>query len=81
MDKNEVYQKIKISSANVRFDEICKIAEMYGFMFKGGKGSHRTYARSGIIEMLNFQNVRGMAKPYQVKQLVKIIDKYRLVEE
>jgi len=31
--------------------------------------------------MLNFQNVGGKAKPYQVKQLIKIIEKYNLLEE
>lgn len=31
--------------------------------------------------MLNFQNVSGKAKPYQVRQLIKIIDKYNLTEE
>jgi len=31
--------------------------------------------------MLNFQNVKGKTKPYQVKQLIKIIEKYNLLEE
>ncbi|KCZ70705.1 hypothetical protein ANME2D_02728 [Candidatus Methanoperedens nitroreducens] len=49
--------------------------------YSGGKGSHRTYMRNGIREALNFQNVGGWAKPYQVRQLLKIIDKYNLLEE
>ena len=32
-------------------------------------------------EMLNFQNVKGKAKPYQVKQFLKIVENYRLLEE
>jgi hypothetical protein len=31
--------------------------------------------------MLNFQNVKGKAKPYQVRQLIKVIEKYNLLEE
>jgi hypothetical protein len=31
--------------------------------------------------MLNFQNVKGKAKPYQVKQLLKVVEKYKLLEE
>ena len=31
--------------------------------------------------MLNFQNVGGKTKPYQVKQLVNVIEKYSLLEE
>jgi len=31
--------------------------------------------------MLNFQNVKGKVKPYQVKQFLKVVDKYKLLEE
>ncbi len=31
--------------------------------------------------MLNFQNVHGKVKPYQVKQFLKLIKKYNLLEE
>jgi len=47
----------------------------------GGKGSHRIFVRREIREMLNFQEVKGKAKPYQVKQFVKIIEKYNLLGE
>jgi hypothetical protein len=30
---------------------------------------------------MNFQNVKGKAKPYQVRQLIKIIEKYNLLQE
>ncbi len=46
-----------------------------------GKGSHHIYSRNGIEELLNLQDVKGKAKPYQVKQLIKIIEKYGLLEE
>ena len=81
MDKREIYEKIKRSPANVRFEEICKAAELFGFRFRGGKGSHRIFVREGINEMLNFQEVEGKTKPYQVKQFVKTIKKYNLLEE
>jgi hypothetical protein len=81
VNKREIYQRIKLSPANVRFQEMGDIAESFGFRFKGGKGSHRIYVRMGIREMLNFQNVKGMAKPYQVRQFIKIVEKYNLLEE
>jgi len=31
--------------------------------------------------MLNFQEVKGKAKPYQVKQFIRVIEKYNLLEE
>ena len=81
MDKREIYQKLKRNPADVRFEEICKTAELFGFRFRGGKGSHRIFARAGVREMLNFQEVKGKVKPYQVKQLIRVIEKYNLLEE
>ncbi len=81
MDKNAVYEEFKKNPKKVHFNRLCGAAEMFGFRFRGGKGSHRIYVRSGIKEALNFQNVDGWAKPYQVRQLIKIIDKYNLLKE
>ena len=81
MDKREIYEKIKRDPADVRFAEICKTAELIGFRFRGGKGSHRIFVRAGVGEMLNFQEVKGKAKPYQVKQFIRVIEKYNLLEE
>jgi len=58
---------------------VCKAAEIFGFKFKEEKGSHRIFARAGVKELLNFQNVRGMAKPYQVREFIRIIEKYNLL--
>jgi len=81
MDKKEIYKELKENPKNVRFEELCRAAELFGFKFRGGKGSHRIFVREGIREMLNLQNVKGKAKPYQVRQFIKIIEKYNLVEE
>jgi len=81
VDKREIYQKLKRNPADVRFEEICKTAELFGFRFRGGKGSHRIFVRAGVREMLNFQEVKGKAKPYQVKQFIRVIEKYNLLEE
>ncbi len=79
MSKRSVYDELKKKSKNMRFERLCGAAELFGFRFRGGKGSHRIYVREGVKEMLNFQNVGGMAKPYQVRQFIKIIDKYKLL--
>ena len=81
MHKHKLLEDLKSNPKNIRFEKLCRIAEAFGFQFKGGKGSHRIYLRKDINEMLNFQNVSGKAKPYQVRQLIKIIDKYNLTEE
>jgi len=80
MDREEVYREFKGRVTNVRFEELCQAAESFGFKFKGGKGNHRIFVREGVKELLNFQDVRGKAKPYQVRQFIKLIEKYNLVE-
>lgn len=51
-----------------------------GFHRRGGKGSHIVYEKKGVEEILTFQDRDGMAKPYQVKQLLAVIEKYKLGE-
>ena len=67
VDKSDVYDELNKNPKNVRFNRLCSAAEIFGFKFRDGKGSHVIYRRDGIKEMLNFQNVGGWAKPYQVR--------------
>ncbi|OGW03413.1 MAG: hypothetical protein A2889_06860 [Nitrospinae bacterium RIFCSPLOWO2_01_FULL_39_10] len=78
MRNQKLFSKVNNNPYDVRFSDICKLAEAFGFIYKGGKGSHRVYSRKGITEILNFQNVKGKAKPYQVKQFLKLIQEYNL---
>ena len=84
MQKDKAINRInkwRESRTNVRFNELLLVAMAFGFEFKGMKGSHVVYSRCDLKEILTFQNVNGKAKPYQVKQLIDLIDKYNLTEE
>ena len=76
--RQELIEKARNNPAGVRFREICLLAEHVGFTRRGGKGSHVVYEKEGVEEILTFQDRKGMAKPYQVKQLLSVIGKYRL---
>jgi hypothetical protein len=78
---DKLIEKARTTPQNIRFPELCRLAELYGFTLKGGKGSHRVYTRKGIPDILTVQDVDGMAKPYQVKQFLKIIEAYGLKGE
>jgi len=58
----------------MRFSEVCQLAECYGFEFARQKGSHRMYKKPGRTGLMNFQDDRGKAKEYQVKQLLAVIE-------
>jgi len=78
--RRKLIEKARNNPTGVRFQEICLLAEHLGFTKRGGKGSHVVYEKEGVEEILTFQDRKGMAKPYQVKQLLAVIDKYRLGE-
>lgn len=70
----------KLNPQKVRFERLCAIAELFGFRFSRQRGDHKIYVRDDVAEILNFQNVGGKAKPYQVKQFIEILQKYKLME-
>jgi len=45
----KLFAKVKNNPQDVRFDEICKLADVFGFKYKGGKGSHKVYTKKGFL--------------------------------
>jgi len=74
--REKLLAAIRNNPADVRFDDACKVALWLGFIGKGGKGSHTTFARPDEKEKLNFQNRQGKILSYQAQQLLHMIDKY-----
>jgi predicted RNA binding protein YcfA (HicA-like mRNA interferase family) len=64
--------------AGLRFDELVKLAEAFGFYTARITGSHHTMKYPSLGVILNLQPKHGLAKPYQVKQLLKIVEENRL---
>jgi predicted RNA binding protein YcfA (HicA-like mRNA interferase family) len=81
MKTNKLLQKALTSPNNLRFAEACALAEGYGFRLSRVKGSHHIYAHPGVRELVNLQNVGGHAKPYQLRQLLQLIERYNLRSE
>ena len=78
MDKRKLLKKLIAGSKNVRFSEATTIAEAFGFRLDRISGSHHIFLHPDLPELVNLQNVKGKAKPYQIKQLLKIIKKHNL---
>ncbi|MDX2042023.1 MAG: hypothetical protein SF097_12275 [Acidobacteriota bacterium] len=76
---DKLLQKVKNSPNNLRFEEICHLAESYGWIFQRQDGtSHAVYLHpalgNSVGALMNFQSKKGMAKRYQVKQLLDAIE-------
>ena len=73
MDK--ALAKLRRNPRNVRFADLRKVCEQY-FGEPRQSGSHLFYKTPWQGEpLVNIQPIRGMAKPYQVRQVLKAIDK------
>lgn len=63
----------------VRFDDLVHVLRRLGFAERRVGGSHRVFARAGVAEIVNLQPRRdGTAKPYQVRQVRRLILSYGL---
>jgi predicted RNA binding protein YcfA (HicA-like mRNA interferase family) len=49
-----------------------------GFHLSRVSGSHHIFARQDVRELVNLQDVGGKAKPYQVRQLLDLVERYNL---
>ena len=78
MNKKKLLKQLLSSAENVKFSEATALAEAVGFKEDRIKGSHHIFVHPDISQLLNFQEVKGEAKPYQVRQLVKLIEKHNL---
>jgi hypothetical protein len=65
------------SDADVGFTDLCRLLAGLGFDERI-RGSHHIFTRDGVPEILNLQPVGGKAKPYQVKQVRRVIVRRRL---
>ena len=54
------------------------LAEGFGFRLGCTPGSHHIFAHPDIPDLLNLQERGGQAKPYQVRQFLKLVERYTL---
>ena len=78
MSARKLLSRVLASSANVRFGDMQRLVEAFGFRLLRVSGSHHIYGRSGLVEQVNLQNVAGQAKPYQIRQFLKLVERYNL---
>ena len=81
---SKLLEKAKSAPNNLKFEDLCALAECYGWAFQRQCGSHRIYLNpqfgNVVGSMMNFQSRKGKAKPTQVKQLLDAIEEFKHVE-
>jgi len=78
VNRRKLLRKLLSGSRNVRFAEMVNLLEGFGFVLSRIQGSHHIYTHNDIPELVNLQNVKGQIKPYQVRQVIKLIEQHDL---
>ncbi len=78
MNKQKLLAKALAGSKNLRFIEAIALAKAFGYRLARTKGSHHIFVHPKNKELINLQEVGGKAKPYQVRQLLDIVERCNL---
>lgn len=81
MNKRKFLRKLLSGSKNVRFQDMLTLVGAFGFKVARIKGSHHICIHPDVDEPVNLQEVNGQAKPYQIRQFLKLIERYDLTME
>jgi predicted RNA binding protein YcfA (HicA-like mRNA interferase family) len=74
----KILEQARAGSRNLRFGDFTRLVERFGFRLARVRGSHHVFSHPSIPELVNLQSVNGKCKPYQMKQVLDLIDRYNL---
>jgi hypothetical protein len=64
----KLLEKANDSAKNLKFEDLCRLAECYGWVFQRKSGSHHIYMHPNLGNrlgsMMNFQPRQGKAKAH-----------------
>ncbi len=78
MKRRKLLRRIVINMKNVKFTDFVNLVEGFGFKLDRISGSHHIFKHPGIPELINLQEINGEAKPYQIKQFLRLTERYAL---
>ncbi|MCI0691574.1 MAG: type II toxin-antitoxin system HicA family toxin [bacterium] len=78
MKRRKLLRRIVANMKNVKFTDFVNLVEGFGFKLDRISGSHHIFKHPGIPELINLQEVNGEAKPYQIKQFLRLTERYDL---
>lgn len=72
----DIIEKMRRNPKGVSFQDLCNVCDFYFGEARQKGGSHRIYKTPWQGDpRVNIQNDKGMAKAYQVKQVLKAIER------
>lgn len=78
----DIVNKMRSNPVGIRFADACKVCDYYFGKARLSGGSHRLYKTPWSGDpRVNIQNDKGQAKAYQVKQILKAIERLEVERE
>jgi hypothetical protein len=72
----DIVAKMRHNPKGIAFNDLCKVCDFYFGEARQSGSSHRIYRTPWQGDpRVNIQNDKGMAKAYQVKQVLKAIER------
>jgi predicted RNA binding protein YcfA (HicA-like mRNA interferase family) len=78
MNKKKLLAKVASGSKNISFTEMVTLTEAFGFRLSRINGSHHIFVHPEVPELVNLQEIGGKAKPYQIRQFLRLVEIYDL---
>ena len=79
MNRKKLLRKLARGSLqNVAFGDMVHLVEGFGFTLDRVSGGHHIFVHPRLPELVNLQEVSGQAKPYQVRQFLRLVERYNL---
>ena len=79
MDTRRLRRRVASGAVrNVKFAHFRRLIEAFGFRLQRVAGSHHIFCHPDIPELVNLREVGGEAKPYQIRQFLRLVERYNL---
>lgn len=78
MKPRKLLERALASPNNVRFGDMVTLVKAFGFALARVIGGHHIFTHPAMRELVNIQNYKGKAKPYQVKQFLELVEQHNL---
>ena len=66
---------------NVAFSDMRRLVEAFGFRQLRVSGSHHIFGHRDIPELVNLQDHGSEAKPYKIRQFLRLVERHDLQME
>ena len=81
-DINAILARMQNNPKGIRFNDLCRVCDHYFGVPRQRGTSHRIYRMPWQGDpRVNIQNDKGMAKTYQIKQVLKAIERLQNEKE